>query len=437
MRTHLIRTVVAAFVTALIVCAALPAFAARAAAPVDVITLKGSINPASAKFVVRAISQAERDGAQAIVVRLDTPGGLMDSMRKIIQKELAAKVPVVIYVAPNGARAASAGMYITLAAHIAAMAPVTNIGSAHPVSGFGQTMDKVMSQKVENDAVAYAKSIAGKRGRNAEWAEMAVRKSINSRASDALQKRVIDVVASDVRDLLRKIDGRKVSLNVGTVTLRTKSAPTRQISQTFQEEFLQILSDPNLAFILILIATYGIIFELSNPGSILPGVLGGIALILLLYSMSVLPINAAGVALIVLAVILFIVDLNVPTHGILTGGAILSFMLGAFMLFDPSSPVFRVSLGLILGGAAITAGFFLFLVGAGVKAQKNVVVSGAEGLIGKVAEARTSLKPVGQVFADGTYWTAVTDDEGIKAGDKVRIVAMEGLKVRVVREENA
>jgi membrane-bound serine protease (ClpP class) len=427
---------VAALALGLVVYHPLPASADRARpAPVDMITLEGSINPASAQYTIRSISQAERDGAQAVIIRLDTPGGLADSMRKIVQKELSSRVPVIVYVAPDGARAASAGTYIVLAANIAAMAPVTNIGSAHPVSGFGQTMDKVMSAKVENDAAEYIKSIASHRGRNVEWAEAAVRKSINSRASEALEKGIIDLIASDVRDLLEKIDGRKVVVDGESMSLQTAKAHTRHIDMSFREAFLQVLSDPNLAFILILIATYGIIFELSNPGSILPGVLGGVALILLLYSMSVLPVNAAGVALIVLSIILFIIDLNVPTHGILTAGGILSFLLGAFMLFDPSSPVFRVSIGLILGGTLITAAFFVFLVGAGVRAQKNVVVSGSEGLVGKLGEAKTDLTPIGTVYADGAYWTAVTEDEEVKAGDKVRIVGVDGLKIRVVRGE--
>ena len=262
-----------------------------------------------------------------------------------------------------------------------------------------------------------------------------VRENATLDYTKAVDKKVVDLIARNLGDLLRKIDGRRVMTEAGKVTLRTAHAPTRNIEMSAREEFLNVLSDPNIFFILILIATYGIIFELSNPGAILPGVVGGIALIMLLYAMSVLPVSAAGIALIVLSVILFIVDLNVPTHGILTAGGIISFMLGAFMLFDISSPVFRVSAVVIVGGALITALFFSFLLRLGVKAQRNKIVSGSQGLIGKIGEARTEFDPVGQVFADGTYWVAVTEEEGIKPGDKVKIVGMEGLKVKVVREE--
>ena len=405
------------------------------ARPVDVITLKGGIDPASASFIVRAISTAETDGAQALVIRLDTPGGLMDSMEKIVQKELAARVPVVIYVAPSGATAASAGAFITLAAHVAAMAPATNIGSAHPVAGLGGKMDKTMTEKVENHAAKYIKSIAQERGRNQEWAELAVRKSINATASEALQKAVIDLIAVSSRDLLKKIDGRTIKTKAGKMTLHTASAPTRALEMNAREQFLHVLSNPNILYILILIAMYGIIFELSNPGAILPGVLGGIALILVLYSAAVLPINVAGIALIVLAAILFIIDLNVPSHGILTGGAIISFALGSFILFDLSSPVFRVSLGVLAGGTLITSLFFMFIVGSGMRALKNPVVSGSQGMIGKFAEVKTDIDPVGQALADGAYWTAVTDGGPIKAGEIVKIVGMEGLRIKVARKE--
>ncbi|MDO8684094.1 MAG: nodulation protein NfeD [Armatimonadota bacterium] len=435
MTTRALYIFTAFLVVALLVCAAPSLLSKQSApAPVDVITLKGSINPSSAQFIVRAISEAERDGAQAIIIRLDTPGGLMDSMRKIVQKELLAKVPVVVYVAPSGARAASAGAFITLAGHVAAMAPVTNIGSAHPVSGMGEKMDETMSRKIENDAAEYIKTIAHQRGRNVEWAELAVRKSANVRETIALQKRVVDYIATDVRDLLKKIDGRKIKIKEETITLNTANAPTRTIKMNAREQFLHVLSDPNILYILILIAMYGIIFELSNPGAILPGVLGGIALILVLYSIAILPVNVAGIALLILAIILFIVDLNVPSHGILTAGAIISFILGSFMIFDLSSPVFRISIFLIVGAALTTAGFFLFLVGSGVKALKNRLVSGTESMAGMIGDARTDIDPVGRVFADGTYWTA-TSEERIKAGEKVRIVSMDGLKIKVKREE--
>ena len=402
---------------------------------VYVMTFRGTINPASADYIVRGISAAEKDRAQAVVIRLNTPGGMMEAMEKIVRKELAAKIPIIVYIAPSGAKAASAGTMITMAANVAAMAPGTSLGAAHPVSALGEKMDKASTQKVVNYAAKYIRSIAEVRGRNADWAESTVRENATLDYTKAVDKKAVDLIARNLGDLLRRIDGRRVVTAAGEVTLRTANAPTHNIDMSAREQFLNVLSDPNFFFILILIATYGIIFELSNPGAILPGVVGGIALIMLLYAMSVLPVSAAGIALIVLSVILFIVDLNVPTHGILTAGGIISFMLGAFMLFDISSPVFRVSAVVIVGGALITALFFSFLLRLGVKAQKNKIVSGAQGLIGKMGEARTKLDPVGQVFADGTYWVAVTEEGGIKPGDKVKIVGMEGLKVKVVREE--
>jgi membrane-bound serine protease (ClpP class) len=410
--------------------------ASAAPRPVYSITVDGAIHPASADYVVRGIGKAEQDNAQALLIKLDTPGGLMDSMRRIVQAELSSDVPVIVYVSPNGARAGSAGVFITIAANIAAMAPVSNIGSAHPVAlspvGGSGGMDRTMEAKVENDAAEYARSIAERRGRNADWAEQAVRKSVNLTANDALKQNVINYIAEDTRDLLRKIDGSKVQFEDGTVTLHTAKAPVRELPMNARETFLGFLANPNVAAILLMMAIYGIIAELSNPGAIFPGVIGGISLILFLYSFSVLPLNAAGLALVVFAIILFIAEVKVPGTGILTFGGIVSLALGLFLVFNTGSPVFRLSLQVIGLLVLFTSAFFILIIQSGLRALKKPFVTGREGMIGRIVEARTDISPVGKVFTEGTLWTAESD-ESIKAGEKIKIVDIDGLKL-VVRK---
>ncbi len=410
---------------------------------VKTMRIDGPISPAAALYVHRAIEIAEGSDAQALLIHLDTPGGLDDSMRSIIKDFFASDVPIVVYVSPKGARAASAGAIITIAANIAAMAPGTAMGAAHPVAigggggdseGSQPKQDGVMSTKMEEDAAAYARSIAERRGRNIRWAEDAVRKSISSSASEALKKGVIDLIADDDTQLLKAIDGRKVKLDAGTVTLRTGTARTEDIGPSLRERFLAIIGNPNVVLILMTIAIYGIIFELSNPGSIFPGIIGGIALILALFSFAILPVNTAGIALIAFAAILFIADLLIPGHGILSAGGVISFIIGALMLFETPSPVFRVSLSLVITLAFVTAGFFLFAVGSAVRAQKARVVTGGEGMIGELTEARTDFDPKGKVFIEGSLWNAVSEGEPIKQGELVRVVSMDGLTLHVKKE---
>ncbi len=409
---------------------------------VKTMSIDGPISPAAALYVRRSISIAEESKASALLIHLDTPGGLDDSMRSIIKDFFASKVPIIVYVSPKGARAASAGAIITLAAHVAAMAPSTAIGAAHPVqiggggdSGESQPkQDEVMSQKMEEDAAAYARSIAERRGRSVQWAEDAVRKSISSSATEALRLKVIDLIAENDRELLRAIDGRRIKLDGGEVTLRTRDARTEDIGPSLRERFLAIIGNPNIVLILMTIAIYGIIFELSNPGSIFPGMVGGIALILALFSFAILPVNTAGIVLIVFAAALFIADVLIPEYGILSVGGVVAFIIGALILFDTPSPVFRVSIALIITMALASFAFVTFAVGAVVRAQKARIVTGSQAMVGQVTEARTDISPKGKVFLEGTLWNAVTDGEPVNKGELVRVVDVEGLTLHVRKE---
>ncbi|MDH7480821.1 MAG: nodulation protein NfeD [Armatimonadota bacterium] len=407
---------------------------AASAPTVDIIRVEGPIGPAIAQYIHRAIEIAEQDNAQALIIKLETPGGLDDSMRAIVKDFFNSRVPIVVYVWPQGARAASAGAIITLASHIAAMSPGTAIGAAHPVNIGGEQVDKTMATKIENDAAAYARSIAKRRGRNVEWAEMIVRKSISSTEEEAIKKNVIDIIAKDMRDLLNQLDGRKVKTADGMHTINTKGATLKEIAPSIREKFLHIISNPNVAYILMLIAIYGIIFELNNPGSIFPGVIGGIALLLALYSFAILPINLTGILLIAFGIILFVTDLFVPGHGILTVGGIIAFIIGSLILFETRTPAMRISMTLVITMTILTAGFFLFALGAGARAQKLKVVTGAEGLVGQVVEARTDLNPKGKVFIEGEYWNAIAEGDPVKKGERVRIVAVDKLTLKVRKE---
>ncbi|UCH35479.1 MAG: nodulation protein NfeD [Armatimonadota bacterium] len=414
---------------------------AVAAAPrafVYVLEVDGVIDPPVASYVERGIEAGEEDKAQAVIVRLNTPGGLDDSMRDITQAMLNAQVPVVVYVAPVGARAASAGAIITLASHVAAMAPSTNIGAAHPVAMGGGEMTDEMSKKVENDAASTARSIAERRGRNAKWAEDAVRESISSTAKEALKEKVIDIIAEDTEDLLKQLDGRKVKLPRRTVTLKTADADAEDLPMTFIERFLHILSNPNLAYIFLIIGMYGIIFELQNPGAIYPGVIGVICLIMGFYSLAVLPVNLAGLVLLILGVVMLIVDIWAPSHGALTFGGIIAFAVGSLMLYGGrSTPFLRVSWLTVMMMTALTAGFFLFVAGLGVRAHWTKITTGVEGLVGARGKARTALSPTGSVFVAGELWRAVAEgDETIEAGQEVEVVAMDGFTLRVRRRES-
>jgi membrane-bound serine protease (ClpP class) len=406
------------------------AAAARPAETVCTIRIEGAIGPAAASYISRAIDKAGSQGAQCIVIQLDTPGGLLDSTKTIVQTFLASPVPVVVYVSPSGAWAGSAGCFITLAADVAAMAPTTSIGAAHPVSigsGGGEKMDDTMKQKLENFATSYIETIAEKHKRNAEWAKASVRESQSLSADKALQLNVIDLIAKDMPDLLKQLDGRAINGR----TLHTADATIVEIPMSARERVFQMIWRPEVMFVLMLIVIYGIIGEMSNPGAILPGVVGAIALILLLYMAAILPVNVAGFALIGLAIALFIVDAFAPTHGVLTAGGIAAFFLGSLMLFHDAGPAYRLSLGLIIPATLLTGAFFVFVVGAGLRAQFAPVKTGKEDLVGRVT---TAIAPItakgGKVFIEGEYWTAVSETPVAK-DMAVEIVAVEGLTLKV------
>ena len=396
------------------------------------ISIDGSINPASAEFIQRGIREAEDEKAACLVIQLNTPGGLLKSTRVIVSSIVESNVPVIVYVSPSGAHAGSAGVFITLAAHIAAMAPGTNIGAAHPVDMQGN-VDTIMNEKSTNDAVAFIKSIAGKRKRNLEWAENAVRNSVSITDAEALENNVIDLVAINLKELLTKIDGRQVELNSGMATLRTKDAEQVAIGMSALEKFLNLLSDPNVAYILLMLGFYGIMFELYNPGAILPGIVGVISLILAFYSMHTLPVNYAGLALIIFSIILFILELKLATHGVLAIGGVVSLLLGSFMLIQSNSSLefVRISRSVIISTVVISSLFFLFIIGLGLKAQRAKPVTGIEGMKGEAGETIEALTPLGFVRVHGEMWKAESLSGTIDKGKKVRIVGIENLKLFV------
>ncbi len=400
-----------------------------------VLKVEGVINPASAEYIVKGIVEAKERRAELLVLRLDTPGGLDTSMRIIIKKMIASPVPVAVYVSPSGARAASAGTFMIIAAHVAAMAPGTNLGAASPVSVSGG-MDETMKKKVTNDAAAYIRSLAEKRGRNADWAEDAVRKSVSISESVALKKNVIDLVAANLRALLLAIDGRKVPTEFGEKVLRTKGAEVVEYNMGVRQKFLNILSNPNLAYLLMMLGFYGILFELTNPGAIFPGVVGGISLIVGFYALQVLPINYAGLALILLGIIMFLLEIKVPSYGALSIGGGISLILGSVMLIDTPAPYLRISYYVIIPVAVVTSAFFFFLIALGLKAQRGKSVAGREGLVDATGVARERIDPDGKVFIHGELWNAHSS-ESIAEGEKVRIVAVEGLRLEVVKEESS
>ena len=404
--------------------------AALGAGDVGLINIKGVIGPATASYTSRAINLAAARGNVCLIIQLDTPGGSLESTKEIIQKFYASSVPTVVYVAPAGAWAGSAGCFITMAADVAAMAPSTSIGAAHPVSmgpGGPEKTDDVMKQKMENFASSYIASIAEKRGRNVEWAKSSVVKSESITATNALELKVIDIVAKDTAELLEQLDGREINGKA----MKTAGARIVEIRMTAREEVLQVLSHPELMLFLMLVAMYGLIGELSNPGAILPGVAGAIALLLVLYMSAILPINMAGLAFIGLAALLFIIDIYTPTHGVLTFGGILAFLLGALMLFNRNEPGFGLSLIYILSATAVTALFFIFVVGAGLRAQSLPVRAGRETMLGKTANVVTPVNRMsGKVFVEGEYWNAVSE-AAIESGQPAEIVGIEGLILRV------
>lgn len=404
------------------------------ATPITVLTLKGPINPVAANYLARGIHEAEKTDS-VLVLRLDTPGGLDNAMRDMVQSIRNAKVPVVVYVAPTGARAASAGMFVTVAASVAAMAPGTAIGAAHPVGGQGEEIQGSMKDKVTNDAAAYAVGLARENGRNAAWVEKAVRKSISAPAQDAVRLKVVDLVAKDLEDLKQKIDGRKVSLGNRTITLATRNEGLRMVELTPTEQFLYRISDPTIAFILLNLGMMGLFFELSTPGAILPGVIGGICLLLATFALGMLPVNLAGLLLVALAFILFIAEVFVPGFGALTVGGVIALILGGLMLFNASAPELALSVQNAVLIAVSVGAFFFFAVGMGLRAQRRKVTTGADDLLGHQAEAKTSLDPEGTVFLEGERWNAIAENGPVAPGEKVIVTQVDGLLLHVKRKE--
>ncbi len=389
---------------------------------VNTITVDATINPATAGFIERAINKTAVDQAACLIIQLNTPGGLLESTRDIAGSILNSQIPVLVYVSPSGAHAGSAGVFITLSAHIAAMAPGTNIGAAHPVSTQG-AMDTTMAEKATNDAAAFVRTIAQQRNRNAEWAEEAVRNSVSLTASEALDKNVIDFISTDMRQLLEQVDGKEVEVSSGKVVLHTKEATVQELQMSFIEKLLNILGNPNIAYILLMFGFYGILFELYNPGAIFPGVIGGIGLILGFYALSSLPVNYAGLALIIFSIILFLLEIKIVSHGILTIGGIVSLALGSAMLIRPDASFEfpGISYSVIITITVATAAFFLFVVGMGIRAQRGRPAIGVEAFENEVGTAMETLDPSGNVMVHGELWHAESAHGIIKAGEKVRV----------------
>lgn len=393
----------------------------------------GAINPVTAAFIKEGIDKASSQRAECLLIELNTPGGLLKSTRAIVSDILASPIPVIVYISPAGSQSGSAGVFITLAAHIAAMTPGTNIGAAHPVILDGQ-MDSIMSVKLTNDAAAFIRSIAEKRNRNIEWAENAVRKSFSYSETEALKDSAIDLIAPDVQDLLKQVDGRTVNLfNGSTKTIHTKAAVIESYRMNFFQQFLQIISDPSVAYILLMLGFFGVLFELFNPGAILPGIVGVISLILAYYAMHTLPINMAGLALIIFALILFLLEIKIISHGLLAIGGVISLLIGSMMLIRPSSVLELVSISkaVIFGATVIISLLFLFIIGTGIKAQRRKTVTGQSALIGIIGEVTETLSPAGTVLVNGELWNSESIAGTIAIGQKVRITAIKNLKIYV------
>lgn len=401
------------------------------------IRVEGVISPASAMYISRGIREAHAAAAVALVVELDTPGGLLKSTDDITKAILASPVPVIVYVAPPGARAASAGVFVVYAAHVAAMAPTTNLGAATPVAVGGGEQEtesqRTMIRKATEDAVAKIRTLARRRGRNAEWGERAVRQAAALPSEEAVRMEVVDLLAADVHELLARVDGHTVEVLGGPQVLRTRGARVVDLDMDLRERLLDLLAEPNVGLILMTVAIYGILFELNNPGAVVPGVVGAIALILALASFAILQVNYAGLALIALGVALLMAELFVPGFGVLGVGGIVAFILGGILLTSNQEPYLRASVPLVVALGLMTGGFFLFALGAGVRAQRRRPVSGREALVGRVGVAKTDLDGQGLVLVAGEDWTAESD-EPVRAGERVRVVGVEGLRLRVRRE---
>ncbi|MBM4328780.1 MAG: nodulation protein NfeD [Deltaproteobacteria bacterium] len=400
---------------------------------VYLLDVDGSINPALADYIMKGIEKAETDKAAALVIRMDTPGGVLTTTKTIIKSMINSTVPVVVYVGPTGSSAASAGAMITVCADVAAMAPGTNIGAAHPVGGGGEEISKTMSEKVINDITAYIRGIVTEKGRNAEWAEKTIRESVSATAREALDLKAIDLIADSVPELLEKIDGRVIKKKIGDVTLKTKNAQVERIKPGFRFRILDAVANPNVAYILMMLGTLGLIMEMYHPGMIFPGVVGAICLLLALFALQVLPVNYVGFMLIVLSIVLFILELKVTSFGLLAIGAIISLTLGSIMLFEGGETAMRVSWSVIVPTVAIISSFFIFALGLVVRAWRKKPRTGEQGLMGEVGVAITDIHDTGKIAVHGEYWNARSASL-VPKGERVRVIRVDKLSVFVIRE---
>lgn len=424
------------FLAALILIPAAFLPARAGARTIHYVVVEGIVNPVQAEFIIKSIKRASDESAEAVVLQIDTPGGLDLSMRDIVKAILASEVPIVVYVAPAGSRAASAGVFITYAAHAAAMSPGTNIGSAHPVmmgAGGSEKMDDEMKKKIENDAVAYLQGIAGKRGRNAEWAEQAVRQSVNITAEEALRLGVIDILAPSRDELFKKLDGRHIETAGGVRVLRTKDADVKEIEMNLRYRLLSVITNPNVAYVLMMIGLAGLYFELSNPGLILPGVVGAVSLVLAFYAFQTLPINYAGLLLIALGVFFFVLEIKIVSYGLLSIAGVISLVLGSMLLFDTTLPFMKVSFPVMLPMILFVAGILVFTMYWAARIHKRRPVSGAEGFKDKIGKAVTDIGAAeGKVFVEGEYWNAVSDAP-IKEGESIKVVSLNEMTLKVIK----
>ncbi len=405
---------------------------AAAAGPVRVIRMADIISPVTSDYLRQQIEAAGETGASCLVVELDTPGGLETAMRDMVKEILNAELPVIVYVAPPGARAASAGVFITMAAHVAAMAPGTNIGAAHPVNVGGGEIDEEMAKKLVNDSVAFAKTVAAHRGRNVEWAEQAVRESVSATEAEALDLNIIDLVCPSFEALLDSLEGRRVVVDGDTVAVDVAGAEIVRIEMGFRHRLLSLLANPNVAYILLMLGFYGLFFELSNPGSILPGVAGGIAIILAFFAFQMLPINYAGLLLILFALVLFIAEVKVTSYGLLTVAGIIAMTLGSIMLFESPMPFLRVSWRVILPVVLATSAFFLLAVTMAVRVHRRKATTGMEGMIGEIGVVVADVDPEGKARIRGELWNVWSEDP-VREGERVEIVELDRMRAKVRR----
>ena len=399
---------------------------------IHVLSIEGAINPITAQYIVDGIKDAHNNNAECVIIQMDTPGGLDDSMRRVIKEMLNSSIPVIIYISPQGARAASAGAFITLAANIAAMAPGTNIGAAHPVAMGEGEIDEETRAKIVNDAAAYIKTIASNRNRNVDIAEKFVRQSISITEQEAIDNNIIEFIADSIDDLVFMVDGVKVTTVDGDRRLSTAGKDIIEHKMSVKDLFLHSLTNPNIAYILLFLGIYGILGEFSNPGALFPGIFGGICLILAFVAFQMIPINFAGIILILAGIILFIFEIYTPTFGFFTIGGIASLTLGSFMLTKDMAPFLQISSSVIISMVAVTGLFFVFAVTKGLKIQWRKPISGKENMVGMVGTATTNLNPDGQIFVNGETWQAISSNgTPIKKGEKVIIVSLDGLRLTV------